>query len=99
MLESLTISDFAPRVGDRFRIAAPEDGAGHEAELVEATPVGAGGRPGGRVPFSLVFRGPAGVVLPQRIYQVDHPELGSLDIFLVPIGADAAGVRYEAVFG
>jgi hypothetical protein len=97
VLESLTISDFAPRVGDRFRIDATEDGAGHDAELVEAAPVGDAG-PRARVPFSLVFRGPAGVVLPQRIYRVDHPDLGSLDIFLVPIGADAAGVRYEAIF-
>lgn len=98
MLESLTISDFAPRVGERFRIGATEDGAGHDAELVEVTPVGDGGGPSGRAPFSLVFRGPAGAVLPQRIYPVEHPQLGSLDIFLVPIGADAAGVRYEAIF-
>lgn len=97
MLESLTIADFAPRVGDRFRIDATEDGTGRDAELVEAAPVGEAG-PGGRVPFSLIFRDPGGVVLPQRIYRVDHPELGSLDIFLVPIGADAAGVRYEAIF-
>jgi hypothetical protein len=32
--------------------------------------------------------------LPQRIYRVEHAELGAIEIFLVPIAAD----RYEAVF-
>ena len=97
MLESLTVADFERRVGQRFRIGAEEESAGHDGELVEVTAVGEAA-PGGRVPFSLVFRGPPGTVLPQRIYRVDHAELGRLDIFLVPIGADAEGVRYEAVF-
>ena len=97
VLESLTISDFAPRVGELFSIGGA-DGVSFEAELVEATPVGEAARPGRRVPFSLVFRGPPGVVLPQRIYRVDHPDLGGLDIFLVPIGPDASGMRYQAVF-
>ena len=52
-----------------------------------------------RVPFALVFRGPAGDVLPQGTYHVEHDALGAFDLFLVPIGADADGVRYEAVFG
>jgi hypothetical protein len=50
--------------------------------------------PGGRVPFSLEFQGGPNPPLPQRIYRVEHDELGSLEIFLVPIAAD----RYEAVF-
>ncbi len=51
-----------------------------------------------REQFSLHFRGPATPVLPQRIYRLDHPELGALEIFLVPIRRDAAGITYEAVF-
>lgn len=98
MLESLTVSDFEPRLGQHFSIGTGGDGADLDAELVEVTPVGEAARPGGRRPFSLVFRGPPGGALPQRIYRVDHPELGPLDIFLVPIGADGDGVRYEAVF-
>lgn len=49
-------------------------------------------------PFSALFRGPRNGVLPQRIYQVEHDRLGTLEIFLVPIGPDAQGMRYEAVF-
>jgi hypothetical protein len=38
-------------------------------------------------------------VLPQQIRRVEHPSLGSMEIFLVPIGPDASGMQYEAVFG
>ncbi|MDQ4070654.1 MAG: hypothetical protein M3203_14455 [Actinomycetota bacterium] len=98
MPESPAISDFAPRVGERFSIGPVADGLTFDTELVEATVVGEAAGPGSRIPFSLVFRGPAGVVLPQRIYRVHHPDLGSLDIFLVPIGPDSTGMRYEAIF-
>ena len=37
-------------------------------------------------------------VLPQRIYRLEHNGLGELDIFLVPIGKDADGVSYQAMF-
>ena len=50
--------------------------------------------PGGRAPFSLVFRGGPSPPLPQRIYRVEHELLGAIEIFLVPIAADS----YEAVF-
>lgn len=86
-LETLTADDFAALRGDRFRIASQ-----FEAELVEVTEIAR--EPGGRVPFSLVFRGGPSPPLPQRIYRVEHAELGAIEIFLVPIAAD----RYEAVF-
>jgi hypothetical protein len=37
-------------------------------------------------------------VLPQGIQRLSHAELGELDLFLVPIGPDAQGMRYEAAF-
>ena len=49
-------------------------------------------------PFSLVFVGPARFVLPQQTYRVEHDSLGELDLFLVPIGPNGGGMRYEAVF-
>jgi hypothetical protein len=86
-LETLTADDFAELRGERFRIASQ-----FEAELVEVTELDR--EPGGRAPFSLVFRGGPSPPLPQHIYGVEHAELGALEIFLVPIAAD----RYEAVF-
>ena len=48
--------------------------------------------------YSLLFRGPAAFVLPQRLYPLRHAALGEFDLFLVPVGKDAAGAYYEAVF-
>jgi hypothetical protein len=45
-----------------------------------------------------VFRAPAEHRLPQGIYTLIHPELGELEIFLVPIRADKDGFYLEAVF-
>jgi hypothetical protein len=49
-------------------------------------------------PYSVYFRGPRQVVLPQAIYRVEHEKMRPMEIFLVPIGPDALGMRYEAVF-
>lgn len=51
-----------------------------------------------RQAFSLIFRGPYEPVLPQQIWSLAHEAFGELDIFLVPIGPDKKGMRYEAVF-
>jgi hypothetical protein len=90
-LGTLSVDDFAPLRGDRFRIAAG-DAPDFEAELVEVTEIPR--EPGGRTPFSLVFKGGPNPPLPQRIYRLEHAELGALEIFLVPIAED----RYEAIF-
>lgn len=90
-LETITAGEFAALRGDRFRIA-PDDAPPFDAELVEVTEIPR--EPGGRAPFSLVFQGGPSPPLPQRIYRVEHDELGAIEIFLVPIAAD----RYEAVF-
>ena len=54
--------------------------------------------PRDRRPFSLLFRGPPEPVLPQRLYAMEHETLGTIEIFIVPIGPDKEGMRYEAVF-
>lgn len=51
-----------------------------------------------RQAFSLTFRGPNEPVLPQRIYAVENQTLGTMEIFLVPVGPDKIGMQYEAVF-
>jgi len=91
MLQDLTVERFRPLLDSRFRIV-PEGAPTFEVELVEVTEIPR--EPGGRAPFSLVFQGGPDPPLPQRIYRVEHDELGKLDIFLVPLDAD----RYEAVF-
>jgi hypothetical protein len=91
MLESLTIEDFRPLQGERFRVV-PDGTDAFELELVEVTEIPRD--PGGRTPFSLVFQGGPNPPVEQRIYRVEHDGLGELELFLVPIAVD----RYEAVF-
>jgi hypothetical protein len=101
LLERLTFEDFVPLVGEVFTIT--ENGLRLELELQETRPQNpdapAADAAGKRAPFSLMFRGPADPVLPQRIYRLDHDALGPLEIFLVPVGRDEAGTGYQAVFG
>jgi hypothetical protein len=91
VLEKLTVDDFRPLQGERLRVA-PDGAEAFDVELVEVTEIPR--EPGGRAPFSLVFRGGPNPPLPQRIYRVEHEKLGELDIFLVPIAVD----QYQAVF-
>ncbi len=48
--------------------------------------------------FALFFRGPVSPVMPQSTMRLEHATLGALDLFLVPIGPDDKGMRYQAVF-
>ena len=48
--------------------------------------------------FSIVFRGDNSRILEQQIYRISNATLGELELFIVPIGPDEQGMRYEAVF-
>ena len=95
MLERLTAADFGRYRGGRFLIAPSAEPA-FEVELIEVSETDSPGPV--RKQFSLVFRGGPDPPLPQHIYRVEHGELDAIEIFLVPIGPDEAGQRYEAVF-
>ena len=96
MLQDLTHASFGAHLGTTFRIqtaGAPFQMALSEIKLHEPHP-----GPRGQ-PFSVYFRGPAQPVLPQAIYPLEHEVMGTLEIFIVPIGPDKDGaMRYEAVF-
>jgi len=102
MAEPIDQEAFAVHIGDAFAVAAGERTVA--LQLVEVKKFGSAAG-AGRQPFSLLFLGPAAPVLPQRIHPLRHPELGALEIFLVPIGGavgpadpEARGMRYEAIF-
>ena len=48
--------------------------------------------------FSAVFMGPPDLFLHQQTYRLSHPDMGEFDIFLVALGPDPEGFRYEAVY-
>jgi hypothetical protein len=94
-LASLTAATFTPLLNGHFRIS-PDDAPSFEVELIQVAEAGHQGPR--RTQFSLLFRGGPEQPLPQRIYRVEHDDLGALDLFLVPLGPDDVGQRYEAVF-
>ena len=100
MLENFTIETFSEHLGSTFNIH-PDDTGQVDVELISATGLGesAGEEPPDRKrPFSIIFRGPGDGLLPQRVYRMEHEEIGSFELFLVPIGPDEKGLRYEAIF-
>jgi hypothetical protein len=80
----------------------PREGEPFEAVLssCEETPYGSPEewqRTQNRVPFSLLFLVDPDPGAPQQIFSMRHPDLGTFDLFLVPLGPDERGMRYEAV--
>lgn len=96
-LGTLSVKDFSGRVGESFRV---EDGdAGHrELRLTEATSLGQAPAPGARAPFSIMFSGPVKELMPQSVHRLVHDDLGSLEIFLVPLQPQGGSARYQAIF-
>jgi hypothetical protein len=95
----LAKEDFDPYVGDEFGL---ELGGGNTLSLELISCEARSSRTfegAARSPFSLVFRSPGERRhAEQQIFRLRHAELGTLEIFLVPIGPDESGMRYEAVF-
>jgi hypothetical protein len=98
-LDLLQAADFTAYVQQRFHIYA-QSGTPLEAELVAVKQISA--KPGAgtakRKPFSIVFRCSDKPPLAQGIYKVENEKMGTLDIFIIPIGPDDEGFCYEAVF-
>lgn len=94
MLEHLNLSSFTEHLNTKFRIHAAESTV-VETELIVAEDLGSTPR---QERFSLIFRGPGEPYLPQNMYRIEHDVMGSLDLFLVPVGKDEDGIQYEAVF-
>ena len=93
-LATLKIDDFAPHCDAVFEMQAA--GGVVPLKLVKVAAAGASGREGGA--FGLTFVAPQGPWLPQGIYPVKHPAMGTMEIFLVPIGPHGGGNGYHATF-
>ena len=94
-LEKLTAEDFRKHLGQSVRLLGNPE---LEAEIWKVTDIS---NPliQGRAAFSVEFRtnGEMGY-FPQGILPVSHPDIGLMELFIVPLGADAQGMRYEAIF-
>ena len=97
MSELLHVSDFAPWLNQTFPIRFTQE-VTLPAELIQVNEVD-GYSPIERKPFSIVFRTEqTAEYYQQAVCILQHPEKGELALFLVPLGLDSQGMRYEAVF-
>ena len=94
MSEQLSRDNFAVNLNSVFRVqVAP--GEACEIALIELRDGRASAR---QEQFALTFRGPRDRFLGQGTFPVEHPVMGSFDLFLTPVGQEADGFLYEAVF-
>lgn len=98
MSKLISEAEFAANLNSTFRINA-ELPQPFEFKLVEVNHknVDPTEEPG-MERFSLVLAGPADRLLQQSTVPLTHDVLGELELFLVPIGRENDGFRYEAVF-
>lgn len=102
MIEELTPDLFRQHVGQTFHVS---DGTGRSEGLALAEVDDRGeqalrkGAP--RIhTFAVYLEGPADAALPQGVYTLSHPEMGTVEgLFLVPVVAQEPGkASYELVF-
>jgi hypothetical protein len=92
--------EFRKHLGTKFRVRFETEGAPEIDLLLEEVasfPMLKDSR-GDVERFSLYFRGPGDLFLPQGTYMLENEGMGEAHIFLVPVGRDESGFRYEAVF-
>lgn len=94
MTEQLHLASFTEHLQTKFQASAEETEA-VELEMVSAKDSGSGP---GEEQFSIMFRGPLDAFLIQRIYRMEHPRMGTFDLFLVPVKRGQDGFYYEACF-
>jgi hypothetical protein len=93
VLEKLTREMFAEQLNTNF-VARLDNQRTAEFHLYEVATMKSAP---GQEQFSLFFRS-SEMSLGQGTFQMEHPGIGNFPLFLVPIGPDAQGMRYEAAF-
>jgi len=96
MSAPLTEAEFSKHVNTKFRVALEDP---LELELTEVKGyLSKAHEQTGMERFSAFFRGPADRYLKQMVYSLEHEQMGTFELFLVPLSLDETGYRYEAVF-
>ncbi len=95
-LNTITEKDFSPLVGSRIKVRFSETAA----EELTLTQVDLTGQysPVNRAPFTLLLTSDdRSKYYPQKIYVLEHPVIGDIPLFMVPLGPDTSGMRYQIV--
>ena len=93
-LDSLHYADFAAHINSKFK-AYLNEATILELELTSVTESSPTPK---QEQFVLIFRAPLSAPPHQQMFQLEHAQLGSGLIFMVPIAKDASSVTYEAIF-
>jgi len=93
-IEKLTASSFSEILNKTFRLNLPETDV-LELELIKVEDLGSTAK---QERFSVLFQGPLDRGVRQGSYSFEHEELGTFELFIVPIGRQEDGLVYEAAF-
>jgi hypothetical protein len=95
MLDNLHLETFSEHLNSKFAVKRESSAdAVVELQLIEAKRVS---KAPGYEQFSLIFNGPLDSYLEQAIYSFEHDGIGTFEMFIVPIGKDEDGFKYQAV--
>ena len=101
MLDKVSQNDFLQYLNSNFSINN-DSGESINVKLVEVSGLSkdntVSDNSRNRAPFSILFSGPMQPTFPQGIYKVEHSAMNPIELFIVPVGPDDIGMRYEAVF-
>lgn len=98
-MSELTEKSFAQHLNTKFRARAAEGAEPVELELVDVKGYSPGANEqDGMERFSLFLQGPAEAFLPQNTYALEHEQMGTHELFMVPVARNQQGFRYEIVF-
>lgn len=94
MLDHLTAATLTEQLNTKFRLQTPSSDV-LELELINVEDIESSPR---QERFSILFRGPLEPAVWQGTYKMEHDQLGAFDLFIVVLGREEDGMRYEAVF-
>lgn len=94
MIENLTRDQFADNLNTDFKMFFADD-VSADVKLVEVTELSRRPR---NESFSLIFLAPVDAPVLNQMFRMEHPSLGSFELFMGPVSQNESGIRYEAVF-
>lgn len=91
---NLSKSDFTPHLNTKFKIHTEAFGV-VDAELIDIT----GRKSEDQESFSLIFSTSKDKIFEQRIYKLNHPKMGDLELFMVPVASHKKDeMHYQVIF-
>lgn len=93
-IKTLSQAEFTPHLNTKFKIHTDALGV-VEAELIDIT----GKKLENQESFSLIFSTAKDKIFDQKIYKIDHPEMGELELFMVPVTSNKKDeMHYQVIF-